>query len=32
MRFAETTAPNGKPVRVRDIELTFCIATAEPQP
>ncbi|MGH2595260.1 MAG: twin-arginine translocation signal domain-containing protein [Actinomycetota bacterium] len=25
MRFAATTDPSGKPVKVRDIELTFCI-------
>jgi hypothetical protein len=32
MRFAETIAQNGKPVRVRDVELTFCIPAGRQQP
>jgi hypothetical protein len=31
MHFAATTNALGKPVKVRDIELTFCIAAARPQ-
>jgi hypothetical protein len=31
MRFAATTDADGKPVKVRDVELTFCIAAARPQ-
>lgn len=32
MRFAPATGPHGKRAKVVDIELTFCVASAEPRP